>query len=177
MKLKSAKKSHKILIAVGAVVVLLAGYTVYTIVRPFTLHTELVIDATPEQVWTVLADRQAYPEWNPFMVSSTGELTVGGKITNVLRDTKGAETKFTPTLLVVEPNKELRWIGKVPPGAIFDGEHSFRLEALPDGRTRLIQEEKFTGAAIPFTRSMLTKTIKPQFEAMNQALAARATGS
>ena len=161
---KSRKKSRKILTVVSAVVVLLAGYTVYTIARPFVLHTELDINASPEQVWMVLTDRQTYPEWNPFIVSSTGELT------------KGDETKFSPTLLAVEPNKELRWIGKVPPGGIFDGEHSYRLEALPDGRTRLIQEEKFRGVAIPFTRSMLNNTIKPQFVAMNHALAARATG-
>jgi hypothetical protein len=93
----------------------------------------------------------------------------------VLRDTKGSETTFDPKLLAVVPNQELRWIGRVGPGAIFDGEHSFRLTPLPGGRTRLIQEEKFTGAAVPFTRAMLTNTIKPQFEAMNQALATKAT--
>ena len=167
----------KLFVALGTIVVLLAGYTVYTVVRPFVLHTEVDIDASPDHVWKVLADRQAYPDWNPFIVSSTGELKVGDTITNVLKDTKGSETTFSPKLLAVEPGKELRWIGKVPPGAIFDGEHSFRLEALPDGRTRLIQEEKFTGAAIPFTRSMLNTTIKPQFEAMNRALAARATAT
>jgi hypothetical protein len=166
----------KALVALGAVVVLVAGYTVYTVVRPFVLHTEIVVDATPEQVWKVLADRAAYKEWNPFIISSTGELTAGGTITNVLRDTEGKETTFSPELLVVEPNKELRWIGKVPPGAIFDGEHAFRLEELPNGRTRLIHEETFRGAAVPFTRSMLKKTIEPQFVAMNHALASRATG-
>ncbi len=166
----------KFLIALGTVLVVLAGWTVYTVARPFVLHTELDINASPEQVWKVLTDRQAYPDWNPFIISSTGELKVGDTITNVLRDTKGSETKFTPKLLTVTPNQELRWIGKVPPGALFDGEHSFRLTALPDGRTRLVQEEKFSGAAVPFTRSMLNKTIKPQFEAMNQALAARASG-
>jgi hypothetical protein len=164
----------KLLVALGTVVVLAAGYTVYTIVRPFVLHTEIEVDATPEQVWKVLADREAYPEWNPFIISSTGELTAGATVTNVLRDTEGKETTFTPELLAVEPNKELRWIGRIAFGGIFDGEHAFRLQELPNGRTRLIHEETFRGAAIPFTRSMLTDTIKPQFVAMNNALAARA---
>jgi hypothetical protein len=165
----------KLFVALGTIVVLIAGYTVYTIVRPFVLHTEIEVDATPAQVWKVLADRSAYPEWNPFIISSTGDLTAGARITNVLRDTEGKETAFSPELLVVEPNKELRWIGKIAFGGVFDGEHSFRLEELPGGRTRLIQEETFRGVAVPFTRSMLTKTIEPQFIAMNQALAARAT--
>lgn len=165
----------KFLVALGTVLVLVAGWTGFTIARPFVLHTEIDIDASPEQVWKVLTDRAAYPDWNPFIISSTGELTVGGTITNVLRDTKGSETTFTPKLLVVTPNQELRWIGKVAFDAIFDGEHSFVLTALPDGRTRLVHEEKFTGAAVPFTRSMLNNTIKPQFEAMNQALSTRAS--
>ncbi|MEJ1105878.1 MULTISPECIES: SRPBCC domain-containing protein [unclassified Kribbella] len=165
----------KVLLAIGAIVGLVAGYTVYTIVQPFVLHTEIEVDATPEQVWKVLADREAYPEWNPFIISSTGELTAGTTITNVLRDTQGKETTFTPELLAVVPNKELRWIGRIAFGGIFDGEHAFRLEELPGGRTRLIHEETFRGAAIPFTKSMLTKTIEPQFTAMNQALATRAT--
>jgi hypothetical protein len=37
------------------------------------------------------------------------------------------------------------------------------------------RRESFRGVAIPFTKSMLTKTIEPQFIAMNNALAARAT--
>ncbi|GAA3544088.1 SRPBCC domain-containing protein [Kribbella ginsengisoli] len=166
---------RRVLTALGAVVALLAGYCIYAIAHTTVLHTEIEIDATPDEVWKVLADRAAYPDWNPFIISSTGDLKTGAKITNILKDTNGDETTFTPELLAVDPGKELRWIGKIPPGGIFDGEHSFRIEALPDGRSRLIQEEKFNGIAVPFTVGMLNKTIKPQFEAMNRALAARAT--
>ena len=165
----------KLLVALGIVVVLFAGYAVFAIARPFVLHTEVEIDATPEQVWKVLADRQAYPAWNPFIVSSTGDLTEGHTITNVLRDTNGKDTTFTPKLLAVVPNQELRWIGKIGFGGVFDGEHSYRLEALPGGRTRLIQEETFRGIAVPFTHSLLSNTIEPQFRAMNESLATRAT--
>ncbi|MFI5707989.1 SRPBCC family protein [Kribbella sp. NPDC051620] len=172
---KKSPVRRRVLTALAAVVVLLAGYCVYAIAHTTVLHTEIEIDATPDEVWKVLADRAAYPDWNPFIISSTGDLKTGATITNVLKDTNGDETTFTPELLTVTPGKELRWIGKIPPGGIFNGEHSFRIDPLPNGRSRLTQEERFNGIAVPFTVSMLNKTIKPQFEAMNRALAARAT--
>lgn len=167
---------RRVLTALGSVAVLLIGYCIYAIAHTTALHTEIEVDATPDELWKVLADRAAYPEWNPFIVSSTGELTTGATITNVLKDANGKETTFTPELLAVEPGKELRWIGKIAFGGIFDGEHAFRIESLAGGRSRLIQEEKFNGIAVPFTVSMLNDTIKPQFEAMNRALASRAAG-
>lgn len=166
---------RRLLFALGALLVLLIGYSVFAIARPTVLHTELEIDATPDQVWKALADREHYPDWNPFIVSSTGELKVGATITNVLRDTKGSETAFTPELLAVEPGRELRWIGKIGFGGVFDGEHAFRIEPLPNGRSKLIQEETFRGVAVPFTTGMLRDTIEPQFHAMNQAIAEQAT--
>jgi hypothetical protein len=167
---------RRLLIGLGALVVLLIGYSVYSIARPIVLRSEIEIAATPDQVWKVLADRAAYPQWNPFIVSSTGDLTVGSTIRNVLRDTSGKETAFTPELLAVEPGKELRWIGKVGLGGIFDGEHSFRIEPSSPGHVRLIQEEKFRGIAVPVMTGWLNAEIKPQFDAMNQALAARVGG-
>ncbi|WP_328322849.1 SRPBCC domain-containing protein [Kribbella sp. NBC_00382] len=173
---KKSPVRRRVLSALGAIAVLLAGYCVYAIAHTTVLHTEIEIDATPDEVWKVLADRAAYPDWNPFIISSTGDLKTGATITNVLKDTNGDETTFTPELLTVDPGKELRWIGKIAPGGIFNGEHSFRIEALPGGRSKLIQEERFNGVAVPFTVSMLNDTIKPQFDAMNRALAARAAG-
>ncbi|GAB3820888.1 SRPBCC domain-containing protein [Kribbella italica] len=168
---------RRLLLALGALLILLIGYSVVAIARPTVLHTELEIDATPDQVWTVLTDREHYPDWNPFIISSTGELKAGTTITNVLRDTNGKDTEFTPELLAVEPGRELRWIGKIGFGGVFDGEHAFRIEPLPNGRSKLVQEEVFRGVAVPFTAGMLRDTIEPQFHAMNQAIATRAEQS
>lgn len=173
---KKSRVRRRVLTGLATTAVLLIGYCVYAIAHTTVLRTEIEVDASPDAVWQVLADRAAYPAWNPFIISSTGELKAGATITNVLKDTKGAETTFTPELLTVEPGKELRWVGKLGFGGVFDGEHSFRIEPLPGGRSRLIQEEKFNGIAVPFTVGMLNTTIKPQFEAMNRALAARAAG-
>jgi hypothetical protein len=172
---KTRPVRRRVLAGLGTFVALLIGYGGYAIARPTVLRTEVEVNATPEQVWKVLADREGYPDWNPFIVSSTGELKVGGIITNVLRDATGKETTFKPELLAVEPGRELRWIGKLGFGGIFDGEHAFRIEPLDGGRSRLIQEEKFRGVAVPFMAGLLRGKIEPQFTAMNEAIATRAT--
>lgn len=45
------------------------------------IKTEIQIDATPERVWEILTDFDAYPTWNPFIKSITGEVNVGNTIT------------------------------------------------------------------------------------------------
>lgn len=139
------------------------------------IFTEIEIAADPADLWAVLADGDAYPQWNPYLVSLTGELRVGATITVVMRDTTGKERTFTPEVLVAEPGKELRWLGKVSPGRVFDAEHIFRIEPLAPGRSRFVHEEHFRGIAVPFMSRWLRSTIQPQFEAMNTALATRAS--
>ncbi|MGH3462492.1 MAG: SRPBCC family protein [Kribbellaceae bacterium] len=162
-----------VLVVIAVVLVVLGGYSVWALTHPTTLRTEIEIAASPDTVWEVLADRDAYAEWNPFILSSTGDLVVGRRIANVLKDGAGKESTFEPELLVVEPGRELRWIGKVGFGGIFDGEHAFRIEPAGPGRVRFIQEERFRGVAVPVMRGWLNDKIKPQFDAMNTALATR----
>jgi hypothetical protein len=90
-----------------------------------------------------------------------------------MRDATG-DTRFTPTVLAAKPGEELRWLGRIGPGWIFDGEHRFLIEDIGGGRVRLTQSEEFTGVAVPFYRSRLHGNTLPRFEAMNRALADRA---
>ena len=46
---------------------------------PSEIVTELEIDAPPSLVWRVLCDFDAYPEWNPFVLSMRAKLTEGAK--------------------------------------------------------------------------------------------------
>jgi hypothetical protein len=164
------RRRRRILTASGLVVAALIGYTTWTNVRAYRLQASIDINATPQQVWAVLSDLPHYGDWNPFIVSSSGDLRVGSTLTNKMHDATG-DTTFTPTVEVVRPGQELRWIGKVGPGMVFDGEHTFTLQALGAGRTRLNQQEDFTGVAVPFFEGRLKKNTFPQFQAMNAALA------
>ena len=58
---------------------------------------------------------------------------------------------------------------------LFDGEHSFQIEALSGGRSRFVQSERFNGLLVGVFSSALDKT-ELGFEEMNAALKSRAEG-
>ncbi|WP_371629565.1 SRPBCC domain-containing protein [Streptomyces sp. NBC_00341] len=171
------RRRRTLLVAGAALLALLAGYTGWTNTHPVRLEASIEIEASPDEVWQVLTDLPAYPRWNPFITSTKvtsdgGRLEVGATLRNVMHDRTG-DTVFEPELLAVEPGRELRWIGKMGPGWIADGEHRFVIEETGDHRVRLTQSESFTGVAVPFVASQLRSGTLPQFRAMNEALARR----
>ena len=68
---------------------------------------------------------------------------------------------------------ELRWRGNLGIPGLFDGEHSFVLEAIDARRSRLIHSERFSGLLIPIFSWLAAKQTERAFEAMNMALKAR----
>jgi hypothetical protein len=143
-----------------------------------TITTTIDIDADRQAVWDVLTDFPAYPEWNPFMDSIDGTAEVGRRLVVHLAGRGGRGTTFWPTVLVATRGEELRWRGRLGPGGLFDGVHSFVLTANPDGTTRLTHGERFTGLLVALFAGA-TANSHAGFEAFNEALRRRVetTGS
>ncbi len=80
---------------------------------------------------------------------------------------------FRPTVLVADPNRELRWLGHLWVRGLFDGEHSFSIEPLGEGRVRFVQRERFGGLLLPLLSKMLDGDTRRGFEEMNRALKLR----
>lgn len=137
-----------------------------------TVITTIDIDAGPRAVWDVLIDFAAYPGWNPFMDSVEGTAQVGQRLRVHLAGRGGRGTTFRPKVLVANPGEELRWIGRLGPGGLFDGEHFFVLTGDPDGNTRLTHGERFTGILVALFRGATAKS-QAGFEAFNEALKRR----
>ncbi len=136
------------------------------------LSHEVEIDAEPDAVWAVLADTDAYPDWNPFVRRLSGELREGARLEVRITPPGGRAMSFKPTVLAAKPGRELRWLGRVLFRGLLDGEHSFRIEPLPGGRSRFVQSERFSGILVrPFGKT-LDKT-RLGFEEMNASLKAR----
>ena len=133
------------------------------------LHTEIEIDAAPEEVWTALTDLTGYRDWNPFITSSEGTVAVGERLTNRLEPPGGRAMTFKPTVTEVDEGRVFEWLGRLGFPGVFDGRHRF--EVVPDGDgTRLIHREHFRGVLVPLMKKNLDTTTAAGFEAMNSAL-------
>lgn len=138
------------------------------------LRTQVDIHASPERVWQILTDFTTYPQWNPFMPQASGSARRGERLTIRLQPVGGRPTTFRPTVLEADPGKRLRWIGHLLVPGVFDGEHSFTIQPLGEGRVRVVQQEHFSGLLVPLLAGSLDRRTLPAFEQMNQALKRRA---
>jgi hypothetical protein len=137
------------------------------------LRREVEIAAPAERVWSVLVDFDAYPDWNPFIRSIQGACEVGAGLTVRIEPPGARGMTFKPTVLRVQPARELAWLGRVLMPGVFDGEHRFTIEQLDGGRSRLVQSERFRGLLVPLFGRTLTATERG-FDAMNDAVKTRA---
>jgi len=138
------------------------------------LRTEIEIQASDKRVWQLLTDFASFPQWNPFLCQAAGEAKVGARLEVHIQPSGASGMTFKPVVLKVEPNRELRWLGRLLMPGLFDGEHIFTIENLDANRVRFTQREVFTGLLVPlFARSLDTDT-RRGFEEMNQVLKSRA---
>ncbi len=134
------------------------------------IKTEIVINATPSKIWTILAKFGDYPKWNPFIKSIKGNFKVGNKIEVTITPPDSKPMTFKPKVLTNEPNKELSWLGTLLFKGIFDGEHKFELIDNGNGTTTFIQSENFKGILVPLFKKSLDNNTKNGFELMNKKL-------
>lgn len=139
-----------------------------------TIQTEISISATPEKVWAVLTDFNAFPKWNPFIKSLTGDVKTGNKIEVRIEPPGAKGMTFKPKVLAFEKNRRFHWQGHLFFPGLFDGRHRFELVDNGNGTTTFIHAEDFKGILIPMLRKMLDVNTRNGFEAMNAALKAEA---
>ncbi len=128
------------------------------------------IDSPPEKVWEVLTDFSHYSDWNPFIREISGSLVEGSKLDIHISTSSMKTRRYRPTLTKIEPNRELRWLGKAFLPGLIDGERILTLDRLENNRVRLIHRELFRGIGVSIAGRRLDHEIKSRFEEMNSAL-------
>jgi len=137
------------------------------------ISTEIEIDATPGEVWDVLTDLDRYEEWNPGFAEISGRAEVGERLDVTFAKGDGRGMTMHPTVIVAEPGREFRWLGRLGVPFVFDGEHRFEIHEAGPGRVRFVQAERFSGVLVPFLRRLIERDTVAMFERSNPALAAR----
>ena len=133
-----------------------------------TIDAWIDIDAQPEKVWEVLMDFKSWESWNGFIPLVEGNLRVGETLRIKVVSPGMKPMIFKPKVFVVDPGKEILWGGSFLK-ILYRGDHAFRLEPLPDGKTRFRQIERFMGPVVLFMGDMIKKT-ELGYHQMNLAL-------
>ncbi len=137
------------------------------------LYTEIETGAPAERVWGVLTDFASYPHWNPFIRRISGQPVAGERLEVRIEPPGGRGMTFRPTVINADPNRELRWLGRLLLPGIFDGEHSLSIQPLEEYQVRFVQREEFRGVLVALSGRSLDTNTRRGFEEMNRALKER----
>ena len=140
----------------------------------YQLESEIEIVATPERVWSILANFSDYPNWNPFIRAIRGAPEVGTSLVVQIQPSGTKGMTFRPIVLSAVPTRELHWLGHFLVPGLFDGEHRFSIQPVADGKIKFKQTELFNGILVPLFKGTLDRDTKRGFQEMNQALKAKA---
>ncbi len=137
------------------------------------ITSSIEINASTAQVWAALTDFSSFPDWNPFIRRASGSIEPGARLEVFIQPSGARGMTFRPTLLAVEPQRELRWLGRFLIPGLFDGEHVFQIESLGENQVQFVHCETFSGVLVPFFWRGLDTDTRRGFEEMNRALKAR----
>ena len=76
-----------------------------------SVRTEIVIEATPAEIWAVLTDTAGYAEWNPVLVAVEGEHREGATLEYTMVMPGSEPTQASATVVRMEEERELNQFG------------------------------------------------------------------
>lgn len=135
------------------------------------ISTQIDIAATPEQVWHVLSDIDAWAQWSPIINQSQGVAVKDSVLTITM---VGEESSldgpiYQPKIIELDAPRYLRWNAVMMTSVLLANDKVLELQATNNG-TRLIHKELFKGMFVPIFSSRFKENVPPMLNAMNQAL-------
>lgn len=133
------------------------------------IYTDIVVNASAEQVWSVLKDTKSYKNWAVFLTDIQGELKNGNKITAKfqLNPSKEKYNSIDHTIQVID-GKSFYWAEKGPMG-ICDNHH-FNIEIIDKNTTKFVQKDELIKGATFLLGGYLSKIYVKGYQDFNRAL-------
>ncbi|MEG3225216.1 MAG: polyketide cyclase [Methanobacteriales archaeon Met13] len=124
---------------------------------PVVARGEIEVNATPETVWAIMADIEAWPSWNPDVKKSClkGELEEGTQF-----QWKTGVGKITSLLQQVEPPNILAWTGRIMG---INAIHIWKIELI-DGKTVVETEESWEGGLSKIMKGRMQKMLQKSLD-------------
>ena len=146
-------------------------------------YTDIVINASADEVWGVLTDFDNMPNWSSLLQGMVGDISNGGlvTVTVLFADQATGEvgsSDFTRTL-IYEEGVLFGWSEPFElaagTGIFVTDNHQFKVEAISECQARFIQTDDFTGiipAAAGVTLEQVAGIIETSYKQFNQELKA-----
>jgi hypothetical protein len=107
-------------------------------------HTEIIIDATPEQVWSVLIDTERYGKWNDIILEIKGKIEDQSPVDVLFKAGPKAKPQwFHHDTIYVEQGVQFYW-SDIQTMGIKD-RHCFRVETADGRKTKFIHTDEVIG--------------------------------
>jgi len=135
-------------------------------------RSEILIDATDEQVWDVLIDLPRYGEWNPFTVAVRSALEIGADVDMDVR-LNGRVRHQRESLRAFQPPRCLVWGMQLGPRWLLRAERRQTLVVEAETRTRYVTEDRIEGWLAPLVEVLFGRSLTEGFAAMAEALKER----
>lgn len=134
--------------------------------------TEIFVNAPVSVCLNVLQSFGKYPEWNPFLLSASGEFVVGKPIFLIVKLPRKDPNRL-PVILIQNDSTKLHLRSSLA-GGFVTGDHFFEVVDVGSGVTKFRQYEIFSGfLARPLGWTTVMSDIQLAFEQMNAALKER----
>jgi uncharacterized protein YndB with AHSA1/START domain len=108
-------------------------------------EAESSIEATPSEVWAVLTDSAAWPNWDSGVVAVEGSIQPGEKLT--IRSQVAPERGFPVKVTELDEPQAMTFTGGMPLG-LFKGVRRYTLTPNGNGSTHFTMREEYTGAML-----------------------------
>jgi len=137
------------------------------------VFTEIEINASPQEVWTVLTDWDKLKEWSSsFIGISTNKLIKGEKFVSYFKNPlTGGIMELEHVCSDYEEGQKFGWSGDIV--AKLQDHHIYSLEPIENGNTLFKQEDGLHGPHSKFMNFLIEHQMLKMYKKFNQELKQR----
>lgn len=137
------------------------------------LEHRIGIQAPPDALWTLIADLNNWPAWNPLYSRASGVLSIGAPLELTLSLPDLPPQHIEPVVVDWVPHEQLHWRTSVASG-LGVAIRFIEIDQVAENACIFSNGELFRGLLGPAAGQRVRRPLKKGFAAMGEALKARA---